>query len=102
MTVIAMPRELATHGKDVALGVAEELDLEVVHQELVERDLAGRLDVDQGAVHQFLEGKPSLWNRWRIDRRKLSRYTAEEKLELAVQGNVLIRGWGAGRRGWRV
>ena len=95
MTVIAMPRELATRGKDVALGVAEELGLEVVHRELVERDLAGRLDVDQGAVHQFLEGNPSLWHRWKIDRKKLSRYTAEELLELAVKGNVVIRGWGA-------
>ena len=95
MTVIAMPREMATLGKDVALGVAEELGLDVVNRELVERDIAGRMDVDQGAVHQFLEGVPSLWDRWKIDPKKLSRYTAEEMLELAEKGNVLIRGWGA-------
>ena len=95
MTVIAMPREMATGGKDVALGVAEELGIEVVHRELVERDIAGRLDVDQGAVHKFLEGTPSLWDRWKIDPEKLSRYTAEEILELAQNGDVFIRGWGA-------
>ena len=95
MTVIAMPRELATRGKDVALGVAEALGLEVVHRELVESNIAGRMDADLGAVHKFLEGKPSLWDRWKIDPKKLSRYTAEEMLEVAEKGNVLIRGWGA-------
>lgn len=95
MTVIAMPREMGTLGKDVALGVAERLGIEVVHHELVESDIAGRMNIDQSAVHQFLEGKPSLWDRWKIDANRLSRYTAEEVLELARQGNVLIRGWGA-------
>jgi cytidylate kinase len=37
----------------------------------------------------------SLFERWQIDTRKLSRYTSEEILRLAQQGNVLIRGWGA-------
>ena len=95
MTVIAMPREMGTLGKDVALGVAEQLGIEVVHHELVEREIAGRMDIGESAVHQFLEGTPSLWDRWKIDSKKLSRYTAEEMLALAAKGNVLIRGWGA-------
>ena len=95
MTVIAMPREMGTLGKDVAAGVAERLGLEVVHHELVERDLADRLQVGQGAVHKFLEGTPSLLDRWNIDSNKLYQYTAEEMLQLAEQGNIVIRGWGA-------
>jgi cytidylate kinase len=31
----------------------------------------------------------------RISKARMSRYTSEEILELAVKGNVLIRGWGA-------
>lgn len=95
MTVIAMTREMGSQGKDVALGIAEKLGLEVVHHELVERDLAGRLKLGESAVHQFLEGNPSLWDRWKIDKERLSRYTAEEILDLANKGKVIIRGWGA-------
>jgi cytidylate kinase len=95
MAVIAMTREMGSLGKDVAAGLAEHLGLEVVHHELVEHDVAGRLGVRESAVHHFLEGSASLLERWQIDGQKLSRYTAEEILELAARGNVLIRGWGA-------
>jgi cytidylate kinase len=95
MVVIAMTREMGTRGKDVAQGLADSLDLKVVHGELVERDLATRLEVQESAVHHYLEGSASLLERWQIDKTKLSRYTAEEILELARGGNVIIRGWGA-------
>ena len=95
MTVIAMTREMATLGKDVAAGLAERLGLEIVHHELVEHDIAERSGFRESEVHRFLEGRASLLERWRIDRKKLSRYTAQEILELAAKGNMLIRGWGA-------
>lgn len=95
MTVIAMTREMGTLGKDVAAGVAERLGIEVIHHELVERQLAERLQTTESAVHRFLEGEASMWERWKIDTKKLSRFTAIDILELATRGNVLIRGWGA-------
>jgi cytidylate kinase len=49
----------------------------------------------ESAVHRYLEGSASLLERWKIDSTRLSRYTAEEILELAKEGNVVIRGWGA-------
>lgn len=95
MPVIAMTREMGTRGKDVAAGLADELGLEVVHHELVERQVAERMALGESAVHRFLEGRASLLERWKIDSNRLSRYTAEEILQLAGKGNVLIRGWGA-------
>ncbi len=95
MVTIAMTREMGTLGKDVAQGVADVLGLKVVHSELVEHDIAEKMGVRDSAVHRYLEGDASLFERWRIDKRKLSQYTAEEMLELAVKGNVIIRGWGA-------
>ena len=95
MAVIAMTREMATLGKDVAAGLAEQLGLSVVHHELVEREIAERVGLHESDVHRFLEGEASLFERWKIDRNRLSRYTAQEIIELAVKGNVLIRGWGA-------
>lgn len=95
MVAIAMTREMGTLGKDVAQGIADQLDLKVIHHEVVEHDLAERLGVQESAVHRYLEGGASLLERWQIDRQKLSRYTAQEILELVQGGNVVIRGWGA-------
>lgn len=95
MLVIAMTREMGTLGKDVAQGIADQLDLQVIHHEIVEHDLAERLHMQESAVHRYLEGDASVLERWKIDKRKLSRYTAQEILEFAQRGNVVIRGWGA-------
>lgn len=95
MAVIAMTREMATLGRDVAAGLAERLGLKVVHHELVAQDIAERSGLRESEVQRFLEGESTLLERWRVDRTRMSRYTAEEILELAVKGNVLIRGWGA-------
>lgn len=95
MTVIATTRELGALGSEVAARVAGELGLEVVHDELVERNLAERLQLDESLLRRFLEGEVSLWERWKIDRRRVSQFTQAEILTLAQKGNVLIRGWGA-------
>ena len=95
MAVIAMTREMATLGKDVAEGLAARLGLTIVHHELVEQDIAQRTGMPESEVHRFLEGETPLLQKWKIDRKRLSRYTAQEILELAAQGKTLIRGWGA-------
>ena len=95
MAVIAMTREMGSLGKDVATGLAEALGLQVVHHELVEHDLADKLHVRESTVHRFLEGRPSMLERWKMDDKRLSLYTASEILDLAAGGGVLIRGWGA-------
>ncbi len=86
---------MGTRGKDVAARLADQLGIDVVHHELVEKHLAERLHLKESAVHRFLEGEASLWERWQIGSSRLSRFTGEEILELAMRGNVLIRGWGA-------
>ena len=95
MTVIAMTRELGTRGNEVAAGVADRLGLSIVHDEIVEHDIAERAGMTESTVHRFLEGEASLLERWKLDLRRMSRCTAQEILELAAKGNVLIRGWGA-------
>lgn len=95
MAVIAMTREMGSLGRDVAAGLADQMGLTVVHHELVEHHLAERLGVQESTVHRYLEGGASLFERWKIDKEKLSQFTTEEILELAQKGNVVIRGWGA-------
>jgi len=95
MTVIAMTREIGSRGTEVAAGVAAELGLEIVNSEIVASNVAGNLGVEYSTVQRYLDGSATLFERWQIDKRKLSRYTSEQILSLALKGDVLIRGWGA-------
>ena len=94
MAVIAMTQEMATLGKDVALGVCEALGLQQVRHEVGDV-VAGRMQVKKSLIRRIREGRAGKVERWAADEKTISIFTAEEVLELAVKGNVLIRGWGA-------
>ena len=95
MPVVAMTREMGSGGREVAQHVADRLGLTVVLHHMVEHDIAEHLHLRESAVHHLLEGGATLLERLQTGGKRLARYTAEEILELANQGNVLIRGWGA-------
>ncbi len=94
MAVIAFTQEMATLGSDVALGVCEALGLEMVRHEVGDV-VAGRMHVKKSLIRRIREGKAGTFEKWGADEKTISTFTAEEVLELAVKGNVLIRGWGA-------
>jgi len=94
VSVIAMTQEMASLGKDVALGVAERLGLQLVRHEVGDM-VAGRMQVKKGLIRRIREGKASRIEKWSADEKTISIFTAEEVFDLAVKGNVLIRGWGA-------
>lgn len=94
MPVIAMTQEMATLGKDVALGVCEALGLQQVRHEVGDV-VAGRMQVKKSLIRRIREGRASPIERWAADEKTISIFTAEEVYDLAVKGNVLIRGWGA-------
>ena len=95
MPVIAMTREMGSGGREVAQRVADKLGLTVVLHHLVEHDLAEHLHVRESAVHHLLEGGATLFERLQTGSKRLAHYTAEEILDQANRGNVLIRGWGS-------
>jgi len=94
MTVIAMTQEMATLGKEVALGVCEALGLQQVRHEVGDI-VAGRMQVKKSLIRRIREGKASTIEKWTADEKTISAFTNEEVLDLAVKGNVLIRGWGS-------
>jgi len=94
MPVITMTQEMATLGKDVALGVCEALGLQQVRHEVGDV-VAGRMHLKKSLIRRIREGKASKLEKWSADERTISIFTAEEIFDLAVKGNVLIRGWGA-------
>lgn len=95
MTVIAMTGETGSLGNEVAAGVAAKLGLKIIRFEDVVHGVARRLGVAPGAVLRYADGRASFLERWKIDRRRLFHYTAEEVLRLAQRDDILVKGWGA-------
>lgn len=94
MAVIAFTQEMATLGSDVAMGVCEALGLEMVRHEVGDH-VAGKMHVKKSLIRRLREGKAGPFERWSADEKSISIFTAEEIYDLAVKGNVLVRGWGA-------
>jgi cytidylate kinase len=95
MPLIAMTREMGSLGKDVAAALANRLDKQVVHHEIID-NLASKMRLRKSHVIRFLEGKAGILERLTTDKTSLSIYTADETFALAESGKVaVIRGWGA-------
>lgn len=94
MPIIAMTREMGSLGKDVAAGVAERLGLRLMYHEIVDT-LTEELHVDRSAVARLVNGKPNLADRWKVDASDLALFTEEQIFDIALRGNVVIRGWGS-------
>jgi cytidylate kinase len=95
MVVVTMTREMGTLGKEVAAGLAEELDVDVVHSEIIACNVSNRLGIKESVAYRHLEGNLTGWDRWQVGRRRFLQGTETELVELAMRDNVIIRGWGA-------
>jgi len=94
MTVIAMTQEMATLGTDVAHGLAEALGLKIVQHE-VGATVAERMQVKHSLIRRVREGQAGWLEKRGVDQEVFAVYAAEEVLNLAAHGNIVIRGWGA-------
>lgn len=94
MPVIALTQGMGSLAQDVAEALAEELGLATLQHEVAER-VANKMHVSKSLINRLRSGKAGLIEGLRTDRHALAVYTAEEVLEAAARGNVVIRGWGA-------
>ena len=95
MALVAITREMGSLGKDVASGLAEALGVQLVYHEVIDH-LADRMRVRKSHVIRLLDGSANLFERLTADKTSLSIFTADEIVNLALQGNgAVIRGWGA-------
>lgn len=97
MPIIAMTREMGTLGKDVARELATRMNYTVLHHELVESGDERERRNDESEVYRFLEGSEAKIDTWRSNRAQGGYLTPEEIFEIALEGDVIIRGWGAAR-----
>jgi len=94
MPVIALTQGMGSLAQDVAETLAEELGLSTLQHEVAER-VADKMHVSKSLINRLRGGKAGLIEGLRTDRHALAVYTAEEVLDAAAKGNVVIRGWGA-------
>ena len=94
MPVIAMTQEMGSLAKDVALQVAQSLDLAVTRHEVIDH-VAEKMHVPKSLIGRLRGGTAGLVERLTTDQRSVALYTAEELFALADRGNVVLRGWGA-------
>ena len=94
MPVIAFTQEMGSLAKDVAIRLADEMKLEIARHEVIDH-VASRMHVPRSLVQRLREGKAGPLERLRADRDSMAIFTAEEVLEVAARGNIVLRGWGA-------
>ena len=95
MPLIAMTREMGSLGKDVAAGIAHEMNRKVVYHEIIDH-LADKMRLRKSHVERFLDGRAGFWERMTTDQTSLSIFTADETFRILRNGSAgVIRGWGA-------
>ncbi len=94
MPVIALTQGMGSLAQDIAEQLAQELSLATLQHEVAER-VASKMHVPKSLISRLRAGKAGTIERLRTDRASIAVYTAEEVLETAARGNVVLRGWGA-------
>lgn len=94
MPVIALTQGMGSLAQDIAEQLASELGLETLQHEVAEH-VASKMKVSKSLISRLRAGKAGPIERLTADRDGMAVYTAEEVLETAAAGNVVLRGWGA-------
>lgn len=94
MPVIALTQGMGSLAQEVAEQLAQELKLTTLQHEVAER-VAGKMHVSKSLINRLRAGKAGPIERLRTDQDAIAVYSAEEVLDAAAKGNVVIRGWGA-------
>jgi cytidylate kinase len=94
MPVIALTQGMGSLAQDIAEQLAKELQLATLQHEVAER-VADKMHVSKSLIGRLRSGKAGTLERLTADRDAMAIYSAEEVLEAAARGNVVLRGWGA-------
>ena len=94
MPVIALTQGMGSLAQDIAEQLADELQLATLQHEVAEH-VASKMHVSKSLISRLRTGKAGPIERLRADRSAMAVYSAEDVLETAARGNVVLRGWGA-------
>ena len=94
MPVIALTQGMGSLAQDIAEKLADELQLSTLQHEVAEH-VANKMHVSKSLINRLRAGKAGTIERLRADREAIAVYTAQDVIEAAARGNVVVRGWGA-------
>ena len=94
MPVVAITREFATLGSEVAVAVASELNLALVHDEVIIA-VAERMTISPSLLGRYMDGVASQLESMAVDPAGVSACLAEQVFELAAKGDRMISGCSA-------
>jgi hypothetical protein len=93
MTVILVTQASGVHGPKIAASIAAGLGLDLVSQEQLAHLVAARMHIQQETLLSLVDGRPPLFARWLGERRRLAWCTADEIVNLARHGDVVVESW---------
>lgn len=95
MPLFAITREMGSLGIDVAQNIAKELNIPLIHHEVIDA-VADKMRVRKSHVVRLLNEKTTLFDRLTSADTASSLFTASEIFDLACKpGGAVLRGWGA-------
>ena len=92
--VIAITREFATLGSEVALAVARELNLVPAHDEVINA-VAQRMNISPSLLGRYMDGSADQLEVMALDPARVAAYVSEQVFGFAAHGNRVISGCGA-------
>ena len=94
MPVIALTQGMGSLAQDVAEQLAQELNLATLQHEVGDH-VASKMHVSKSLISRLRFGKAGVIERFTADRASIAVFAAEDVLDTAARGNVVLRGWGA-------
>jgi hypothetical protein len=93
MTVILITQDSGVNGPKIAASIAAGLGLDLVSQEQLGHLVAARMRINAETLQRLVDGRPALFARWLGERRRLAWCTADEIVNLARRGDVVVESW---------
>ena len=93
MTVILITQDSGVNGPKIAASIAAGLGLDLVSQEQLGHLVAARMRINAETLQRLVDGRPALFARWLGERRRLAWCTADEIVNLARHGDVVVESW---------
>lgn len=94
MPVIALTQEMGSLAQDIAEQLSRQLHLSTLKHE-VAAHVADKMRVPKSLIKRLREGSAGPIERRRADRTSVEVFSAEDVLDAAAAGNVVLRGWGS-------
>lgn len=93
MAIITISREVGSLGTEIAKKTKEDLGLNFLDKEVLEKELVGHYDISENKIEQYDEKGPSFWD-FSLDKNRYLHFMKYAMYEFAKKGSCVIIGRG--------